>query len=157
MAPLQTHPYPVGPAAQIIEWVMSLFHRAVLRVLCALVYKPSAKSQIGKLSVCVFMKVGYPSLGLSAHNKSDIVQCSLCGAMHPVTNLWMSSTVVTKYYYSKHDLHIPSRFNSFAPHFRFELTTKHSKGGFRETPAMCCHDNPLLANLTKQNSQTNTE
>lgn len=55
---------------------MSLFHRAVLRVPSALVYKPSAKSQIGKLSVCVFMKVGYPSLGLSAHSKSDIVQRS---------------------------------------------------------------------------------
>jgi len=65
---------------------MSLFHRAVLRVPSALVYKPSAKCQIRKLSVCVFMKVGNPSLGLSAYNKSDIVQCSACGAMHPVKN-----------------------------------------------------------------------
>ncbi len=72
---------PAGPAAQIIEWVMSLFHRAVLRVLSALVYKPSAKSQIGTLSVCVFMKVGYPSLGLSAHINPTLfsVQCvQLC-------------------------------------------------------------------------------
>ncbi len=56
-------------------------------MLYALVYKPGARSQIGRLSVCVFMKVGYPSLGLSAHNKSTIVQCSVCGAMHLVTNL----------------------------------------------------------------------
>lgn len=127
MAPLQTHPYPAGPAAQIIEWVMSLFHRAVLRVPSALVYKPSAKCQIGKLSVCVFMKVGYPSLGVSAYNKSDIVQCSECGAMHPVKNLWISSTVLTNYYYSKHDLYIPSRFNLFLPNICFELPTKHEK------------------------------
>lgn len=67
---------------------MSLFHRAVLRVPSALVYKPCAKCQIGKLSVCVFMKVGYPSLGFSAYNKSDIVQCSECEAMHPVKNVF---------------------------------------------------------------------
>lgn len=56
--------------------------------------------------LCVYMKAGYPSPGLSAHDKSDlIVQCLVCVALHPVRNL--RTSVLTNYYYSKCGLRFP--------------------------------------------------